>query len=199
MMIVANKVKKISINALEKCIERRPETVDVEWNGLDITIKTRLSFEEMMAFVDGVVQGCFTTDDNSYVPEAKDFVIKCYIVETYSNIKLPQNVNKKYDILYTCDISNFILDNIDQEQFGEIVRGIDTKLKYLVASNINAITVKINELLSGFSNIEDRASQIFEHINQDNIDSIIKAIGNSRIDESKLMDAYLRYKSEGGS
>lgn len=193
------KKKRVSVNAFEKHVVIDYEYKPYEWEEMEIMVKPRLDFLEMMTFVDGVVKGCFRSDDNSFLPEVKDFVIKSYIVEMYSNVSLPQNVNKKYDLLYACDIVDFILDIIDKSQFEEMMKGIDQKIKYMVAMDVNTITTQMNQLLSSLSGVESKASQLFSEISKEDIDTILKAIGNGKIDESKIMEAYLEHKNKGES
>lgn len=199
MMIMANKVKKISINALEKCIERKPETVNIEWNGLDITIKTKLSFEEMMAFVDGVAESCFAADTKAFIPVAKDFVIGCLVIEMYSNLTLPQNVNKKYEIVSGCDVVDVILKNVDKAQFDNIVKSINEKIRYLIEENLAQATIKTNDLLYSVSDIESKVGDLVSKITPDDMRTLITSISNGKLDEGKLMEAYLESKNKGES
>lgn len=198
-MIMANKVKKISINALEKCIERKPETVNIEWNGLDITIKTRLSFEEMMAFVDGVAESCFAADTKAFIPVAKDFVIGCLVIEMYSNLTLPQNVNKKYEIVSGCDVVDVILENVDKAQFDNIIKSINEKIRYLIEENLAQATIKTNDLLYSVSDIESKVGDLVSKITPDDMRTLITSISNGKLDEGKLMEAYLESKNKGES
>lgn len=196
---MANKVKKISINALEKCIERKPETVNIEWNGLDITIKTKLSFEEMMAFVDGVAESCFAADTKAFIPVAKDFVIGCLVIEMYSNLTLPQNVNKKYEIVSGCDVVDVILENVDKAQFDNIVKSINEKIRYLIEENLAQATIKTNDLLYSVSDIESKVGDLVSKITPDDMRTLITSISNGKLDEGKLMEAYLESKNKGES
>lgn len=196
---MANKVKKISINALEKCIERKPEIVNIEWNGLDITIKTRLSFEEMMAFVDGVAESCFAADTKAFIPVAKDFVIGCLVIEMYSNLTLPQNVNKKYEIVSGCDVVDVILENVDKTQFDNIVKSINEKIRYLIEENLAQATIKTNDLLYSVSDIESKVGDLVSKITPDDMRTLITSISNGKLDEGKLMEAYLESKNKGES
>lgn len=196
-MIMANKVKRISVNSLEKCIERKPETVNVEWNGLDIVVKKRLSFEEMIAFVDGVAKSCFAADTNDFIPGVKDFVISCFVIEMYSNLTLPQNVSKKYEIISSCDVVDVILENVDREQFDNITGAINEKIRYLISVNLSQATVKINELLYSFGDIESKVGELFGKISSDDVQTLVSAISDGKIDEGKLMQAYLENKNKG--
>lgn len=198
-MIMTNKVKKISINALEKCIERKPEVVNVKWNSLDITVKTHLSFEEMIAFVDGVAESCFTADTKAFIPVAKDFVIGCLVIEMYSNLTLPQNVNKKYEIISGCDVVDVILEKVDKAQFDNIIKSINEKIRYLIETNIAQTTIKTNDLLYSVADIESKIGDFVSKITPDDMRALITSISNGKIDEGKLMEAYLESKNKGES
>ena len=199
MMMMVNKIKRISINALEKCITSKPQTVNMEWNGLDITIKTRLSFEEMMSFVDGAAKSCFATDTNVFIPEAKDFVIGCFVIDMYSNLTLPQNVNKKYEIISGCDVVDTILENVDKAQFDTIIKSINEKIHYLIETNLSQATAKINELLYSFGDIESRVGELFGKVSPEDVQALVSSISDGKIDEGKLMQAYLESKNKGES
>lgn len=196
---MANKSKKISISALEKCIERKPETVNVEWNGLDISVKTRLSLDEMLSFVDGVAKSCFAVDTGEFVPAAKDFVVGCFIVEMYSNLTLPRNVDEKYKIISCCDIVDVILNNVDKTQFDNIIKSVNEKIRYLIETNIAQATVKINELLYSFGNLESKIGELFGKVSPDDVQALVSSLSDGKIDEGKLMEAYLKNKDKGES
>lgn len=199
MMMMAKKAKRISVNALEKCIERKPEIVNVEWNGLDIVVKKRLSFEEMIDFVNGVAQSCFAADTNDFIPGVKDFVIGCFAIEMYSNLTLPHNVSKKYEIISSCDVVDVILENVDRDQFDKIVGAINDKIRYLINVNLSQATVKINELLYSFGDIESKVGELFGKISPNDVQALVSAISEGKIDEGKLMEAYLESKNKGDS
>ena len=125
---MAIKVKKVSINALEKCVqEMNVENItEHEWNGITFSLKHRLGLMEMMTFVDGVVKSCFAGDGAQYTPEVLDFAIRCSLLEIYANFTLPAKVEHRYDIVYGCgDLFAIILENIDRVQYDDILRSID--------------------------------------------------------------------------
>lgn len=194
---MSNKIKKISINALEKSIGDINQYVTTEWHGLEIIIKKRLTLKEMMLFVDSVVKVCFTSDDNTYMPEIKDFAIRSNILEMYSNLTLPLDIAKKYNIIYDCDLVEIILENINRVQFGKMIEAIDEKIEHLANSNIKAITTQMNELYSSLAGMENKMKEIFGVLDKKDIDALLSAITNNKLDESKLMAAYIQQKNKG--
>ena len=143
---MADKIKKISINAFEEAVNSQYNPTEVvEWRGLKIVVKHALSLKENLTFVDSVVKSCFGKEDGAYMPEVKDFAVRSCIIEHYTNITLPSNLDKRYELLYGSDLLEAIMPNINQLQFNALMRAIESKTEYLAKSNIEASTRAINE------------------------------------------------------
>ena len=194
---MANKIKKISINALEKCVKEAAgePIVTREWRGINVNIKVRLGLQEMMTFVDGVVKTCFTENDNQYTPEVLDFAIRSSVLEMYANFTLPTNIEKQYELLYGCDMYGTILETIDRSQFDAMLRAIDEKIAHIAASNIEAVTRQVNDVYASLNALEERLSAIFQGIDNDAITGLVGAMADGKFDEEKLVHAYLEAKN----
>lgn len=188
--------KKISITTFEKIMKDiHISTKTVEWNGVNITIKPTLSLKEMLSFVDNVVQSCFTTEDAAYIPEVKEFVIKCCVLEMYANFTLPTNVERKYDLIYCTDAIDVVMSNINAAQFGEIMEAINDKISNIAQANIESANKQINELYSAFDNIQEQMSSLFAGIGNDEIGKLVGAIAGDKFDEAKLVQAYIDHNN----
>ena len=116
------KIKKVSISQIDKVMKEVyvPATT-VEWHGVEIVVKKSLTLEDMLKFVSDVVKTCTEQEAGGYMPELKDFAIRLNVVEMYSNVKLPDNVNHKYFILVNSGIVETILENININQYEELI------------------------------------------------------------------------------
>lgn len=189
---MANKTKKISINAFEKAVkENYPQTETVEWNGLEIEIKRTLSFGEMLAFVDSVTKSCFGGEDEVYQPQAKDFAIRWQTVELYTNITLPSNPKNMYELLYGCDIVNVVTSYINKSQFNAMVAAVEDNIAYTAKANIASLEKQIDDMYGKLNSMEEQLSSIFSGIGADDLKNIIGAISNGELDEEKLVKAYI--------
>ena len=193
---MANKIKKISINALEKCVKEAAgePIITREWRGINVNIKVRLGLQEMMTFVYGVVKTCFTENDNQYTPEVLDFAIRSSVLEMYANFTLPSNIEKQYELVYGCDVYTTILETIDRSQFDAMLRAIDEKIAHIAESNIEAVTRQVNELYASLNALEERLSPVFTGIDKDTMTGLITAMSDGKFDEEKLVHAYLKTK-----
>lgn len=186
------KTKKISINAFDKIVkENYAPVTTIEWHGQEVVIKCTLSFKEMLEFVDSVTKTCFTMTTNTYMPEVKDFAVKSNILEKYANFTLPDNLDHRYELIYSSDAIETILTHVNYHQFNEIMAAIDAKIKNLAQSNIEATNKQMNEIYAAFTNLQTQIEGMFSGIDASNFNALIGAFGNGGLNEEKLVDAYL--------
>lgn len=193
---MAKKTKKrITINAFEKTLEHGiPETITIEWNGLEVDIKPTLSLGEMYGFVNGVVSVCINQETGAYNAEIKDFAIKMMVLENYANFTLPKNSERAYELIYRTEAYFKVKERINPVQFDEICEAIDAKIEYILKSNVEAVNKQINEMLSSMDNIQEQFSSLLGDVDGEDIKGLIGAITNGKFDEEKLMKAYLEEK-----
>ena len=188
------KTKKISITALDKVVKDTYIPVNtIQWNGLDVQIKRSLTFIEMMEFVDSVVKTCFTAESGMYIPEAKDFAVKSNIVERYTNLSLPNNLDHRYEIIYCTDIIEIVLTCVHPQQFNEIMTSIDAKINNLAQMNVEQVNKQIADLYAAFENLQKQIEQMFGGVDGEEMVAMMKALTEGSIDEHKLVEAYLAH------
>ena len=190
---MAKKTKKrITINAFEKALEHGvPETITIEWNGLEVDIKPTLSLGEMYGFVNGVVSVCVNQETGVYNAEIKDFAIKMMVLENYANFTLPKNSERAYELIYRTEAYFKVKEYINPVQFDEICEAIDAKIEYILKSNVEAVNKQISEMFSSMENIQEQFSSLLGDVDGEDIKGLIGAITNGKLDEEKLMRTYL--------
>lgn len=192
---MSNKIKKISVNAFEEAVNEQYEPIrTVEWNGISIVVKHTLTLHDMLAFVNSVVTNCFSDNDAAYMPEIKDFATRSCIIEYYTNISLPTNVEKRYDLLYHSSILDAIMPNVDQPQFNSMIRAIEEKTSHIAQANIEAVTKQMNELYASFDNMQKQLNEAFSGIDKEAISGIAEAFIGGKFDEEKIVNAVLNSK-----
>lgn len=186
------KTKKISINAMDKVVKssHTPFT-EIEWNGLNVTVKYTLTFKEMLEFVDSVTKTCFTSSTNTYMPEAKGFAIKSNILEKYTNFTLPNNLEHRYEMIYCTNIIDTVLEHINTQQYSEIINAIDDKIENIAQANIEYMNKQFAELYTAFENFQKHTEEMFNGINSDKVMDVMKTLINDGLDETKLVNAYM--------
>lgn len=191
---MAKERNRISINKLEKAVSEDYEPVIVaRWRELDIEVSRALSFEQMLRFVKSVVDLCFDSEEE-YLPEVKDFAVKRAIIENYTNVALPQNVQKCYEIIYSSDIVQFIEQYIDEDQFFGIMNAVDEKIKYKVRNNINKTNKMINDATAKLEDMERDIERVLAGVDGDSVGKMINAIASGAFDKDALAEAIVKEK-----
>ena len=149
----------ISVNEFEKAVKdgMNEYRTDV-WRGIEISIKRVLSLKEMLSFVQNVVDACFGGKSGEYIPEAKDFAIRCAVVTYYTNMTLPSGLEKLYDFVYLSDITSFVISHVDDVQFGVIIDAIDEKVGALRDRLISDRSDQISEIYGALSTVADQVA-----------------------------------------
>lgn len=182
---------RISVSLLEKIVkDKYSPTSTVTWNGLEITVKESLSFKEMILFVDGVVKGCFASDDGAYMPEVKDFVIKCSILEDYTNLTLPQGIERKYDIIYHSDIADVIMSKINASQYYEMITAIDKRIDAIVNANVDNFNKQVNSMNDAIDRIEEQMKTSLDGVDLEALSKMLGILDDEGTDSSSIIDIY---------
>lgn len=193
---MATKTKKVSVNTIEKIAKENSNLVEkVMWHDIEISVKYRLGLQEMLSFVDGVVKSCFTKDDGTYMPEIRRFAIHSNLIESYTNISLPLNIEKRYGLICYSDIIDLILQHIDRNQFNDMVQSVNEKIEHLAKANVESINRQVSDLVASFGNLQTQFADIFGDIGSGDMQNLLGAIQNGKIDEEKLVTAYMNNSS----
>lgn len=193
------KKNRISVNAFEEAAAlKHDETTDIEWNGLTITVRKRLSLREAMLFAIDVTNACFDDEDGSYNPEYRELIQYKNVIERYTNLTLPQNIERQYELLIGTDIVLKVLCAVDYDQYGEILNDIDAKIEYRKEIEAYGARRRIDEAYNKIVEIADQLGKMFSDVTPEDISKVIGAVADGKIDEHKIVDAYFEKKAEAG-
>jgi hypothetical protein len=194
---MANKIKKVSINAIEKAVKENYSPVKtIDWNGLEIVITPTISLKNMLGFVKDVSENCFTEDNGAYLPEVKDFAVKNAVIAYYTNLTLPTNTEKCYDLIYTSGLADIIITHINQKQFNDITNAVNSKIEHLANANIDSVNKQMNNIYAAFENLQTNMEELFSGVDNDDLKGLVSAISNGQFDETKIVEAYLNKKAK---
>lgn len=185
------KVKKISINAFEKIVKENFEnTVTKEWFGIPVTITKTISFEEVVNFVAEVANNCFLSDGR-YIPEAMQALIDCGVVRYYTNINLPTNLSSAYELVMRSGIMDFIMPEINSNQYNDIIIAIRDKIEYACDTNVTEFKNSLSEMVRSMTDLQEKTTEMFGRISPDEISTLLSAFSDDKAIENKIVDAYI--------
>ena len=87
------KTKKVeSDNSLKNVIEvaSKVETKTIEWNGININVKDKLSIPDVSRFVAIASDICFT-NSGDYLPEVYNYALYIATITVFTDFKLPES------------------------------------------------------------------------------------------------------------
>lgn len=187
------KNNKVSVATIEKIMKENfaGEAKKFDWYGAEIEYKKNISMENMVTFVDEVVNSCFDKDGD-FIPAFKDFLIRTFTIQMYTNVRLPQDITKQYDILFGGDLYDTLLRYIDYRQYESILMAIEDKLEYRCNADVVEMRATLNRLIALFQQFSEQLGQV----NVDDVKNIAGALNGFEIDEEKLVDAVLHREDE---
>lgn len=189
-----SKNNRISINAFEKAMNKTYAPLDtVVWNDLELKIKRTISLKDVMDIVNNVTGLCFA-DDGTFIPEVKDIALKAGIIEKYTNLALPRNIEFKYKLIYCTDVFNVVTTHINPQQFKELLYAVERKLDYEAKTNIAKFNKQMEKLLDAFESVEHQLASVFKGVDDKSMVELIDAIKDGKIDEQKLVQSYFDVK-----
>lgn len=180
---MAKDIERVSINKFEMALEKEnviTETL-VDTEDVTIQIKKTISLPEMMLFVQEVVEACIDGENGEYIPEAYDFAIRTAVLTHYANFAMPGNLEKQYWLVYNTRAFQQVMNHINEQQFGDIIRAIDRKVKFMLDVMSSAAVSKINEVIAKFNDIAETGEKVFGSASADEVANFMNGI-------SKLKD-----------
>lgn len=198
-MAKAQSPKKNTIKMLETIYESVDHSsalleYEVDENVFSLSVKRRLSLEEMVMFIDDVVSECIGED--YYLPEMIGFLILRNKLSFYAGLKMPKDPTRQHRLLYGLpnDFHEMIDRQIDQSQLDEIKFGIDERIKHQQKKWAAGLHHEISQIISHYESIVKLLSQTFDGVNLNAlIESATKIAGFS---EAEIAHAVLDYQNE---
>lgn len=106
--------------AMEITNEMYKEYTDVEWHGEIIRIKYYLDMDVEHSMYNSIISCAY--DGDNPIPCLFDFAIKTNILSYYTNVQLPQDVNKLHKLIYCSDIIEVVKEHICAEQINFMIK-----------------------------------------------------------------------------
>ena len=187
-----NKAKRVSVSAMDEIMKGIENTETVQWKGMDVTINKTLFMDDMLNFVDSVVNSCFDAQTGEYRPEAKDFAMRVNIMTRYANFTLPErNIDHQYNIAVMSGAVEMIMDHINMAQFNQILSAIDAKIDHRASMNIQVLTKKFDDVITEFESLQDKIGSMFTGLSPDDLKKIAETLANGNFSEEKIVEAMM--------
>ena len=191
------KNKKISINAFENIVkEKFLNTFTANWNGLDITFTYTIGLEDVLAIVEEVSDNCFLSD-GKFIPGVMMPLLYGAVISRYTNLSMPSNLSARYDLIARSGIMEFIMDNINIDQFNQIVDAVERKVDYMCESNTVEFNRAVDKLTGSLGEMKSQTEELLSGIKAEDIKRVMKFMSNDGAKEEKVTEGYLQLFKNG--
>ena len=197
-MAKEKKDKRVSVSALDDTM-KEIHSVQVspkkyEWRGVEISVKPFASVRDMVDIPRYVIDVLFT-DEGTYVPSLKRFAVMSAFVEFFTNITLPQNIDKRFDFLYHTDIYEFVKERVDKLQCSDILDAIDEAIDYRCESELSRERGLLNDVIAQFNRMNDEMNNLMGGVSNTDVANVFKAFSTGRVSEEKLLKEYMKLRN----
>lgn len=100
------------------------DTVDVNWHGKIIEVRTLISQEEEIRTIHEIISLCVDDDDGSVAIELLEFYIRFKIICSYAKVSFPENLDDIYKLVYHSDLYKYVVDNVNSTQVNNIINSV---------------------------------------------------------------------------
>ena len=184
--------KKVSIGKMDEILnDYYPESVTVDFHGLEITVQRIAGLGDIINAVKAIVGGCYD-ENGEYVPAMRNYLMRAAVFQLYTNIRLPENPNHLNRMLYCADLWNAGCSQIEDSQLAVLENTVDDAIE--ARNNVNRVLFEkeIQKAISSLENVGGQFAQIFDGLTAEAIQALVGAIANGGIDEEKLVSAVVK-------
>lgn len=191
-------IEKISVEDFKQAINKNnviSKTL-IGTKNVTIRINKTIALNEMILFVQEVVESCIDGENGEYIPEAYDFAIRSAVLTYYANFTMPENMDERYWLLYNSHAFQQVLENINTDQFNAIIKAIDSKIKYMLDTMSSSAVAKINEIVGRFDEITTMSKNMFNGVSSDDMSKFVKGVARLKdIKEEDIAKAIINSKN----
>ena len=164
-------MKRLSVNDFEKICKMNTAdnlkeiAFDIgDDKSVTIIVKRVLSFKNRIMFVSEVVDNCFD-DNGEFIPAVKDIAFKVAILKYFTNITLPENPSKTYNLIIHSDIFSQIECAIDENEYYELCNEVDGAITYRKENAIASQKAELLKISNTMNAMTEHYTKLFEDVN----------------------------------
>ena len=192
---MAKKIKKVSVNQIDEVLDSVDRSVNIDWCGIDVEVHKFISLQDMIQFVYDAVDACFM-EDGAYVPEVKWLAYSCAIVEHFTNIRLPENIDKKIALIYGTNIVGEVTNVVSQIQLQALTDAIDEKISHMLDLDVQHTRYALNSAVEKFADAQEDMQRVFGSLTKEDVQNFANAFSGGKIDEEKIVKAMTGHTEE---
>lgn len=194
------KKQHVSVNELDKFIFTPSEFI-IRLPGdepqTEVVVKPRLTLAESLDFVNSVISDIFD-EESGFSYYFKDFSIRINTLKYYTNITIPQNLEKQYDLVHTDLLDRIFSEGtFDNDTYKTLLESLDKQIEFEAQKYQNELRAETRELIEEtrmqgeeLIKVFSQFAKSFENIDPDQMAGLVTKLANmENINEKAIVDA----------
>lgn len=195
---MATNKAKIGYDVIKSAKKASNNTTIIKWNKIPITVKRTLPLDEAAAFVASIVDACFDGTDG-YAAENEYPAIRSAVIALYTNLELPANQFDQYELVYTEDLFNAVLNKININQLDDLIDAAEKDIEYRINADASSLRKKMEDFERTIDELTNEISDAFSEMTPEEMAETVRMISTTKMDEEKLMNAYINNAGNRGN
>lgn len=164
-------------------------TTPVEYHGIVFNVTEWIPFDKVLSFVNATAESCFTLDDE-YVPQVDKFAFMSNVIDFYTDINLPDDLDERYKLVMLTDLYDAVIENVNERQIEELRDGVARLVEYKLSVNTCVVNKQIADATATLKALADTCGTFTETMNTDAMKEVVAALNNNTADRNALIAAY---------
>lgn len=198
------KAKKITAASIKKALEvngNNNETLTIGdgESKVDIIVKKKLTLFERADMVNSIVSMVWTQDDNeneTFAPYLRKFAYDFNILNYFTNIQLPDDTDKVWDLVDNTDIAYMVIECVGSGYIENIIREANEVIEYRKAEILKRS--KFDNVLDALMSVVNSIGDKTKNLDMNGVLELAeKHAPELKGELSKLLQAQMADMSEG--
>lgn len=136
------------------------KTTEIKFEGKKVSVRYTIRLDEYLSVVSNVYLSSFT-DSGEYMPEMTEVSLKYYIIKTYTDFELPDDIMEAYDIIVGTNLYFDILDAVNMDQVADIDGAVYRRIDKALVVSADVAERNLTAVSEQFRVIGDKLTKMF--------------------------------------
>lgn len=200
------KAKKITIASMMKAMEINKNNKDTlvigeGENRVEVIVKKKLTLFERADMVNSIVSMVWSQDENGtemYAPYLRKFAYDFNILNYFTNIQLPDDMDKVWEFVDSADIAGMIIDFVGGGYIENIIREANEAIEYRKAEILKRS--KLDNIFDSLSGIMKTVGDKTQNLDMNGMLELVEKYAPELKGElNKILQAQMAEPSEEAS
>lgn len=154
---------------------------------MTVQVKPLLDIGTFASVVDSVANTCFD-EDGKYIAWVRDVAFMHSVIAAYTNLSLPTNFKKEFDLLMGTDVYHKVVDVVNKYQFAMLRKAVADKINATTGENNCSRKQELDRVLAMLNLITQMCQQfgtIFTEITGSDMQAIMEKLQSGAQDISR--------------